>query len=287
MHLHNRISRESNGERRIIRLHSDMGEAPSLPTVCEKIRYYRKNRGMEQKQLAQILGITGNAVTNWENGRSRPDIQTLPRLCEIFGISLYELLGVADPRQQYTPDEQAMITDVRGLSDAHQKFVRKMITELRMAEKYNIMRPITKIMHPPRALAAGVGDPSECYDESEELYLHSSPLIDSADYVFDVSGDSMEPNYHDVDMVLVRKLSSISDLSYGSVGAFMLENELYIKIFDEKGLRSYNPAYRMMPLTAYEQIFLVGQVIGILQEDDFASKEEIRIFEAMGEDRVD
>ena len=281
------ISRESSGERHIIRLHSDMGEAPSLPSVCEKIRYYRKKIGMEQKQLAQMLGITGNAVTNWENGRSRPDIQTLPRLCGILGISLYELLGVTDPRQQYSPDEQAMIADVRALSDAHQKFIQKMIADLRTAEKYNIMRPITKVIHPPRALAAGVGDPTECYDESEELYLHSSPLVDRADYVFDVSGDSMEPNYHNADMVLVRKLSSINDLSYGSVGAFMLENELYIKIFDEKGLRSYNPAYRLMPFTAYEQIFLVGQVIGVLHEDDFASKEEIRIYEAMAEDRAD
>ncbi len=281
------INREPTGERRIIQLHSDMTEAPSLPAVCERIRYYRKKKGMEQKQLAQMLGITGNAVTNWENGRSRPDIQTLPRLCEILNVSLYELMGLPDPYVQYTPDEQNMMTDYRALSEAHQKFVQKMVSDLRMAEKLEVMRPITKVLHPPRSLAAGVGDPSECYDEAEELYLHSSSLIDRADYVFDVSGDSMEPNYHNGDMVLVRKLSSISDLNYGDVGAFTMENELYIKVFDEKGLRSYNPVYRLMPYTKYERIFLIGEVIGVLQEDDFATREEIQLYEAMSAEHAD
>lgn len=281
------INREPTGERRIIQLHSDMTEAPSLPAVCERIRYYRKKKGMEQKQLAQMLGITGNAVTNWENGRSRPDIQTLPRLCEILNVSLYELMGLPDPYVQYTPDEQNMMTDYRALSEAHQKFVQKMVSDLRMAEKLEVMRPITKVLHPPRSLAAGVGDPSECYDEAEELYLHSSSLIDRADYVFDVSGDSMEPNYHNGDMVLVRKLSSISDLNYGDVGAFTMENELYIKVFDEKGLRSYNPVYCLMPYTEYERIFLIGEVIGVLQEDDFATREEIQLYEAMSAEHAD
>lgn len=281
------INREPTGERRIIQLHSDMTEAPSLPAVCERIRYYRKKKGMEQKQLAQMLGITGNAVTNWENGRSRPDIQTLPRLCEILGVSLYDLMGLPDPYIQYTPDEQNMMTDYRALSEAHQKFVQKMVSDLRMAEKLRVMRPITKVLHPPRALAAGVGDPSECYDDAERLYLHSSSLIDRADYVFDVSGDSMEPHYHNGDMVLVRKLSSVKDLNYGDVGAFTMENELYIKVFEEEGLHSYNPSYRLMRYNEYENIFLIGEVIGILQEDDFATKEEIQLYDAMSAERDD
>ena len=281
------ISRESSGERRIIQLHSDMTEASSIPNVCERIRYYRKKNGMEQKQLAQTLGITANAVTNWENGRSRPDIQMLPRLCQILNISLYELFGIPDPYLHYTQNEQAVIEDYRALSEPHQRFVQNMVSDLRCTEEYAWVPPITKVTHPPRSLAAGVGDPSECYDESEELYLHSSPLIDSADYVFDVSGDSMEPKYHNGDMVLVRKLSNISELHYGEIGAFTMENELYIKIFDEKGLRSYNPSYRLMPYTSYESIYLIGQVIGVLQEDDFATNKEIQLYEAMSSEGAD
>ena len=155
-----------------------------------------------------------------------------------------------------------------------------MVSDLRLAEKREVMRPITKVLHPPRSLAAGTGNPSDCFDEAAVLYLHSSSLIDRADYVFDVNGDSMEPNYHNGDMVLVRKLASIRDLHYGDVGAFTMENELFIKVFDENGLRSYNPAYRLMPFTEYERIFLIGEVIGVLQEDDFATPEEIQLYEA-------
>ena len=56
------INREPTGERRIIQLHSDMTEAPSLPAVCERIRFYRKKKGMEQKQLANLRPTDSNEV---------------------------------------------------------------------------------------------------------------------------------------------------------------------------------------------------------------------------------
>ena len=58
-------------------------------------------------------------------------------------------------------------------------------------------------------------------------------------------------------------------------------------VFEEKGLRSYNPAYRLMPYTEYERIFLIGEVIGVLQEDDFATREEIQLYEAMSAEHAD
>ena len=52
-------------------------EAP-LPTICERVRHYRTLRKMEQKELARQLNITPNSVSNWECGRSRPDVSLLP-----------------------------------------------------------------------------------------------------------------------------------------------------------------------------------------------------------------
>ena len=62
----------------------------SLPVICEQVRKYRIRNNMEQKALAKALGITANAVSNWEVGRSRPDIALIPQLCEILGISFYD-----------------------------------------------------------------------------------------------------------------------------------------------------------------------------------------------------
>ena len=42
---------------------------PPLPAICERVRYYRMQRKLEQKELARKLGITANAVSNWEQGR--------------------------------------------------------------------------------------------------------------------------------------------------------------------------------------------------------------------------
>ena len=45
-------------------------EVPSIPILCERIRHYRIQMGIGQKELARRIGITGNSVCNWENGLS-------------------------------------------------------------------------------------------------------------------------------------------------------------------------------------------------------------------------
>ena len=53
----------------------------------------RKEHNMTQMQLADALGISFQAVSNWERGKSMPDISKLPELAELFGCSIEELLG--------------------------------------------------------------------------------------------------------------------------------------------------------------------------------------------------
>ena len=47
----------------------------------ERIRRFRLERGLTQTQLAERVGVKKNAVSNWEAGRSRPDIDSVPALC--------------------------------------------------------------------------------------------------------------------------------------------------------------------------------------------------------------
>ena len=72
-------------------------EKSSLPVICEQVRRYRTRRKIDQKELARQLNITANAVSNWEQGRSRPDVSLIPDLCRVLGISIYELYKEKDP----------------------------------------------------------------------------------------------------------------------------------------------------------------------------------------------
>ena len=61
--------------------------------VGRLISQKRKEHNMTQMQLADALGISFQAVSNWERGNSMPDISKLPELAELFGCSIEELLG--------------------------------------------------------------------------------------------------------------------------------------------------------------------------------------------------
>ena len=54
----------------------------------------RRERGMTQLELAEQMGVTDKAVSKWERDLSFPDISSIPKLAEIFGVSVEELMQV-------------------------------------------------------------------------------------------------------------------------------------------------------------------------------------------------
>ncbi len=63
-------------------------------TIGSRIRQYRRKKDLTQEQLAEYLGITARAVSQWETDRTAPDLSQFPLLCNIFGISSDALLGI-------------------------------------------------------------------------------------------------------------------------------------------------------------------------------------------------
>lgn len=60
--------------------------------VGNKITYYRKLNNMTQDELAELLFVTRQALSKWENGISVPGIDTLLSICKIFNVSFEEIL---------------------------------------------------------------------------------------------------------------------------------------------------------------------------------------------------
>ena len=61
-------------------------------TFGQMISSLRKERGMTQLQLAEQMGVTDKAVSKWERDLSFPDISSLPKLAEIFDVSIDTLM---------------------------------------------------------------------------------------------------------------------------------------------------------------------------------------------------
>ena len=62
-------------------------------TLGNKIANYRKNKNITQEALAQQLGVTNQAVSKWESDICCPDVMLLPKIADIFGVSIDELFG--------------------------------------------------------------------------------------------------------------------------------------------------------------------------------------------------
>lgn len=65
----------------------------SNKTIGEIISSLRKEKGMTQNDLAEKMNVTDKAVSKWERNLSCPDVNTIPKLAEILGISVEELLN--------------------------------------------------------------------------------------------------------------------------------------------------------------------------------------------------
>ena len=74
-------------------------------SMGELITFLRKEKGMTQNDLAQKMNVTDKAVSKWERDLSRPDINSIPKLAEILGISVEELVNAQTKEENKKLDE--------------------------------------------------------------------------------------------------------------------------------------------------------------------------------------
>ena len=94
-------------------------------TIGKKIKALRKERNMTQERLADLVGVSFQAVSKWENGIALPDITLVPRLAQIFGVTTDELF---DYNQKEIREEiERYVTDARKHIEADHEAGRKII----------------------------------------------------------------------------------------------------------------------------------------------------------------
>lgn len=88
--------------------------------IGSRIRKYREERGLGQKQLAELIGVKNNRVSNWEQGLNRPDADILAALCRALQVSPSELLDVRLVDDELNAQERKVIMAYRAKTELQQ-----------------------------------------------------------------------------------------------------------------------------------------------------------------------
>lgn len=250
------------------------------------LRESRVNAKMSVEQVSNILTGCGykasqKTVYSWENGNSRPDIEILMKLCDIYGIKdILRTFGYngynEDGSIQLNLKEIEHIEKYRSLDPYGQETVSYILDrecervaslqkqEGRIRELEAENTPTRIIAYYQRLASAGSGD--YLFDDipTEFIRVKDSPISRQADFVIGVNGQSMEDTYYDGDKVFIEKLPEIN---IGEIGLFTRGNDCYIKELGIDRLISHNQDKEAYPdIPASEDIRLVGKVLGKVED---------------------
>lgn len=78
--------------------HISMNDELIKANVAKNISWYRKEKGMTQAELAEILNYSDKSVSKWERGEGLPDICVLASMAELFGVTINDLIGSEEPK---------------------------------------------------------------------------------------------------------------------------------------------------------------------------------------------
>ena len=226
-------------------------------TFGEKLKQARISKKLTQKQLSDKLDVSNTVISNWEKNINRPDVDILEVMCGILDIEPNSLFNVKNnDNSTYSLVEKKLVSDYRRL-DAHGKKAVNVIMNVELES-------IDKIATGPyydMPVSAGTGNPlDEEYPEKVDL-TEQPPK--GTDFIVRVSGDSMEPTYHDGDKLFVKEQPSIE---IGEIGIFVVDGNAYVKELGVDRLISHNEKYSDIIINEYIRNECCGKVLGICEE---------------------
>lgn len=256
-------------------------------TLGARLREARKRGGYTQKELAQKIGAKHNSVSNWENGLNMPDPATIECICNVLDITPnYLLMGTeyitdSPAGEGFTYAEMDLMRKYRGLDRSAKGAIDALLNyyggQVLAATVESIkIEPAVRLVsaeqnHTPhfdiiqgvistQSVAAGTGtylDP----DSFEPISVIKNDMTGRASFYVPVTGNSMEPRYHDGDILIIEKTA----VRRGEIGIFTLDGSGYVKQRGECELISLNPEY--MPIPMNDDITCNGKVIGVLEPE--------------------
>ncbi len=244
----------------------------------DKIRALRTAKGLSQPQLAALLGVTKNAITNWEAGASRPDIGTIPLLCAHLDVTADAFFGITPKPDALSKAEKQHLLYYRSLNRYQQRSVDSlmvaMIDNNEQAIRDEYEAAFSHIARTELKASAGTGMPLTDEYEQEYVFLRNCRSVCRADTIITVSGDSMTPTFHDGDDLLVEYTD---DLAPGEIGIFIIAGDGYVKEYQPDGLHSHNENYKLIRPVQDDNFRCVGRVLDVITPEMLPNPQELAI----------
>ncbi|HHI5341726.1 phage transcriptional repressor [Streptococcus pneumoniae] len=237
------------------------------------IKEVRKSKKLTQKKLAELTGFKQNTISNHENGNRQLDEKDIRIYAQALEVSPQYLFDLAKPSSiEIIPTTSPIQTIYDELEPPRQgkvlNYAKRQLKEQRNEEETKINEVSEAIRlysydyydHPA---SAGTGQ----YLNDVRVERIELPVDVDADFVIPIKGDSMEPDYHDGDLVFIQ--TSV-DLNDGVIGVFNYNGDAYIKQLvideDQAYLHSLNPEYKDMPITPDIDFRIIGEVVDLYRE---------------------
>lgn len=195
-----------------------------------------QDRGVTAYQLARDTGLSDSLISNWKSGRQLPKYDSLNILADYFQVSGDYLLGRTDSPKTHSVHKRSALRNTSGVKMTILPFYRT---------------------------PSSAGSGSILFDDVPIEYINvpKNAETEKADFVVEVRGDSMEPQFYNGDHVLV---AADRIIQAGEIGVFVLDGDSFIKKMGEGRLISLNPAYAPIELHEYDSIQCAGKVIGTI-----------------------
>lgn len=251
----------------------------------DRLKEARKKSGLTQEKLAKKIGVAKSTYTGYEKGNSEPNMCILSKIMESLNVDanylyqdeveamhetratvqemehLVKKYRLLDPEWKEAVDTVLDIGYRKYEADQQAKQARSALQSPPEQPEPDKVVYITKWF--PMPMSAGTGQPAGS-DEPEELELTKRPPRGTS-YIAPVSGNSMEPTYHDGDKLFIR---SCEEIEPGQIGVFLMDGQQWVKELGDGVLISHNEE-EYSPIPMREDIRCQGLVLGVCDESYF------------------
>lgn len=230
-----------------------------------KLKDLRLKAGYSQKDVYEYFKIPQSTFSSWEIGKSEPSGEMLIKLCEFYKCDMIKEFSSNDDLtykewniiekyrfiSEYSPNGAKVVDTVLNREHAIAEKLKEQKEQIETLEKNTLQNdihmPNTRLINYYYRLAsAGTGQIVFDMPPTEKIEIPDLPEYKKVDYAIGVSGNSMQPEYNDGDILLIEMTEEIT---LGEIGIFIVDGESYVKKLGNKELISLNPEYDNIPLT--------------------------------------